>query len=173
MLHENQDAPLIRARSISNRNINLSDWRGKKVLVKFHRFSGCPIAQRQLHEWMKEQGVLNGAGIETIVFLHSSPEKIMPVYHEVPGMYIISDKEKKFYRSYQVEFSWKKMLSWATWRETLGAIFKGYFPQFSKFEGGIIGVPADFLVDEQGRIKMVHYGRHFGDSWTVAQVYGN
>jgi peroxiredoxin len=173
MLNKNQDAPLIRALSISNRPIDLFDWRGKKVLVKFHRFSGCPIAQRQLHEWMKQQGALNAAGIETIVFLHSGAGKIKPVYQEVPGMYIISDKEKKYYRLYEVEFSWKKMFSVASWRETLGALFNGYYPRFNKFEGGVIGVPADFLVNEQGRIETVHYGKHFGDSWTIAQLSGN
>jgi hypothetical protein len=46
----------------------------------------------------------------------------------------------------------------------------GYFPQFNRFEGGVVGLPSDFLVDKTGRIIDVHYGKHFGDSWTVSDV---
>lgn len=50
------------------------------------------------------------------------------------------------------------------------SILKGSFPQFDKFEGGITGVPSDFLLDENGHIKELNYGRHLGDSWSVSEV---
>jgi hypothetical protein len=113
---------------------------------------------------------LNNGGIETIVFLHSSKDKILANFNEVPGIHIIADPKKIFYRLYGSEFSWKKLFSFSSWKETFSSFFKGYFPQFNRFEGGIIGIPSDFLVDESGKIAYSHYGKHFGDSLTVSEV---
>lgn len=170
MLHKGESAPNISAESISNQHINLDALKGKKVLIKFHRFCGCPIAQNQIHDLIKHQNELNTAGIESIVFMHSSPAKIASSYSEVPGLHIIADKEKVFYKLYDSRFSWKKLFTWPTWRETFASVFKGYFPLLNKFEGGIIGVPSDFLIDEKGNIKELHYGKNYGDSWTVADI---
>lgn len=173
MLIKNQTAPAINSISISGQSINLSALKNKKVLIKFHRFSGCPIVQSQIHALINQQNQLNDAGYETIIFMHSSKEKIDPVYKEVPGLHIIADRQKRFYRLYNAEFSWKKLFSASSWRQTFSAILKGYFPLFNRFQGGIIGVPADFLINEQGIITNLHYGNHFGDSWSVTEVLAN
>ncbi|MCC7402356.1 MAG: redoxin domain-containing protein [Chitinophagaceae bacterium] len=170
MLQKGDTAPEISADSINNQHISLSSMKGKKVLLKFHRFSGCPIAQNQISELIKRQPELNAAGIESIVFMYSSPGKIISNYTEVPGLHIIGDKQKMFYKLYDSRFSSKKIFNWPTWKNTFIAIRKGYFPLLSKFGGGITGVPSDFLIDENGKIKESHYGKHFGDSWNVSQV---
>jgi peroxiredoxin len=170
MLKKGQLAPEIMVSSVSGEHVSLNELKGKKVLIKFHRFSGCPVCQYQTHELIKQQHELNEAGIETILFMHSSKHKILANFNEVKGLHIISDKQKVFNRKYNSEFSWKKLFSLSTWQITLAAIFKGFFPQFDKFEGGIIGVPSDFLLDQNGNIKEAKYGRNFGDSWTVSEV---
>jgi peroxiredoxin len=170
MLSTQQPAPPINTVSISGRPIDLSEFRGKKVLVKFHRFSGCPIARRQIHDLIEGQEALNAAGIETIVVLHSSEEKMRPNFDEVPGLHLIADPDKTLYDAYQAEFLWRRLLSVATWAETLVSFARGYLPQFNRFQGGIIGVPCDFLLDTNGTIIATHYGRHFGDSWTAADA---
>ena len=171
-LLKNQVAPAIFANSINNEIIDLNALKGKKVLIKFHRFSGCPVCQCQVHEFINEQYKLKAAGIETLVFMHSSKNKIQSNFKEVPGLHIIGDKPKAFYHQYYSQFSWRKFFSIASWRVTMAAIFKGYFPHFNKFEGGIVGLPSDFLLDENNRIIDLHYGKHFGDSWTVTDVLG-
>jgi thioredoxin-dependent peroxiredoxin len=170
MLKKGQPAPEILVNSVTDELISLKALKGKKVLIKFHRFSGCPVCQYQTHELIKQQHELNAAGIETILFMHSSKNKILANYNEVKGLHIISDKQKAFYRKYQSEFSWKKLFTFSTWQITMTAIFKGFFPQFDKFEGGITGVPSDFLLDENGNIKELNYGKHYGDSWSVLEV---
>jgi thioredoxin-dependent peroxiredoxin len=170
MLSTKQPAPPIDAVSISGRPVDLSEFRGKKVLVKFHRFSGCPVARRQIHDLVEGQEALNAAGIETIVVLHSSEEKMRPNFDEVPGLHLIGDREKTLYQAYQAEFLWRRLLSAATWAETLTSFTRGYLPQFNRFQGGIIGVPCDFLLDEDSTIIATHYGKHFGDTWTVTDA---
>ena len=168
MLSTKQPAPPINAVSISGRPVELSEFPGKKVLVKFHRFSGCPLARRQIHELVEGQEALNAAGIETIVVLHSSAEKMRPNFDEVPGLHLIGDPEKTLYHAYQAEFRWRRLLSAATWAETLASFTRGYLPQVTRFQGGII--PCDFLLDEDSTIIATHYGRHFGDSWTATDA---
>ncbi len=171
MLSTNQPAPPIDAVSLSDRPIDLEEFHGKKVLVKFHRFSGCPVARRQIHDLIDDQEALNAAGIETIVVLHSSQEKMRPNFDEVPGLHLIADPKKALYRAYQTEFSWRRLLlSAASWRETFASFARGYLPQFNRFQGGIIGIPSDFLLDEHGTIIATHYGQHVGDSWTAADA---
>jgi len=170
MLTKNQLAPAIRTTSLSGQPIDLSTLRGKRVLIKFHRFSGCPVARHQIDDLIRRHDELNRTGIETIVFLHSSAVKIMPNFHEVPGLHIVADRQKAFYQAYQSRFLWRKLFAAASWRATFSAFTRGYFPQFNRFEGGIVGLPSDFLVDGTGRILDLHYGKHFGDSWTVSEV---
>jgi thioredoxin-dependent peroxiredoxin len=172
MLTKNQIAPEIVANSIGDQQIDLYKLRGKKVLIKFHRFSGCPVCQHQIHTFIKEYNALAAAGIETIVFMHSSKKKILSNFNEVPGLHIIADRQKTFYHLFYSEFLWRKVFSMASWISIFTAFFNGYFPQFNKFEGGVIGVPSDFLVDEKSMISNLHYGKHFGDSWSVSDVLG-
>ncbi len=37
-------------------------------------------------------------------------------------------------------------------------------------EGGALGLPADFLVNSDGKIVAVHYGRHAYDQWSVDEL---
>jgi peroxiredoxin len=170
MLTKNQPAPNINSTSIGGQIIDLSQLQAKKILVKFHRFSGCPVTQNQIRELIERQNELNASGIETIVLMHNSKDKIEPIYKEVPGLHIIADKQKKFYRLYDSAFTWKALFSWASWSITFKSLFKGYYPRFNRFQGGIIAVPSDFLINEQGTIVNLHYGKHFGDTWSVSEV---
>jgi len=170
MLKKQQRAPAINAVSLSGRPVDLRELQGKKVLVKFHRFSGCPVARSQVNDLIEAQEALSTAGIETIVVLHSSADKMHPNFDEVPGLHLIPDRGKDLYRAYQAEFCWRKLFSLASWRATFASFARGYFPQFTRFEGGILGVPCDFLVNERGTIAATHYGTHFGDSWTAADA---
>jgi len=170
MLTKNLLTPNINANSISEQCIDLYRLRGRKVLIKFHRFSGCPIARYQIYEFIERQAELNDAGVETIILLHSSKEKTLSNFKEVPGLHIIADKEKTYYQLFHSKFILKKLFSISSWRAMFESFIKGYFPQFNKFEGGIIGIPSDFLVDEKSMIADLNYGKHFGDSWTVSEV---
>jgi peroxiredoxin len=165
-----QPAPTIDTISLSGDRVDLAQFRGKKVLVKFHRFSGCPVARRQVHDFINEQGTLNAAGIETIVVLHSSAAKMRPNFEEVAGLHLVPDPGKALYCAYHAEFRWRKLFSIGSWRATFTSFARGYFPQFTRFEGGIVGVPSDFLVDEEGTIAVTHHGAHFGDSWSASDA---
>ena len=166
----NQPAPDINTTSISGRPVVLESLRGSKVLIKFHRFSGCPVARHQIDDLLEHQGELDAANVKTIVFLHSTAAKVSPNFQEVPGLHIVADPGKTYYRKYQSRFSWAKLFSARSWVATFAAFGHRYLPQPTRFGGGIVGVPSDFIVDENGIVVDLHYGKHFGDSWTAADV---
>ncbi len=170
MLTVNQFAPSIITNSISNQKIDLENYKGKNVWIKFHRFSGCPVCQYQIHEVIERQQELNKADIETLIFIHSSQKNVKSNFKEVQGLHIIDDKQKDFYKLFDSKFSWKGLLSLKTWTVTFESIFKGFFPHLNKFEGGIFGIPSDFLLNQEGRIVDLNYGKHYGDSWSVSEV---
>ena len=37
-------------------------------------------------------------------------------------------------------------------------------------EGGILGLPADFLIAPDGKILAAHYGKHAADQWTMEEL---
>lgn len=170
MLLKNQVAPEFAASSINGDKIDLQEFQGKKVLLKFHRFSGCPVARSQIRDFTKRQKELYEAGVETIVFLHNSNDKVTSIFQELPGLHIIADKQRKIYKLFQSEFKVSQLFSFNSWMATFKAFFRGYFPLFNRFQVSIVGIPSDFLIDEKGFIRELNYGRHFGDSWTASQV---
>jgi peroxiredoxin Q/BCP len=170
MLIQDQPAPDLTVESIGGEHIDLSRLRGKKVLIKFHRFAGCPVARRQIDAFMAQHGELARAGVESIIFLHSSRKNLIATFREAPGVHIVSDEAKIFYRRFHSAFRFQALFAPRSWLATLASFLKGYFPIFTRFEGGILAVPSDILVDENGAIAKVHYGRDFGDTWSADEV---
>lgn len=37
-------------------------------------------------------------------------------------------------------------------------------------ENGVLGLPADFLIEPDGRIRAAHYGRHADDNWDAGTI---
>lgn len=170
MLSENRPAPGISTDTISGQPFDLSRLRGKKVLLKFHRFAGCPVARRQIDSYVAQHHELMAAGVESVIFLHSRQEHLAGLFPDVPGIHIVGDPDKVFYRRFHSAFRLRALWAPGTWAATFASLFSGYLPLFSRFEGGILAVPSDFLVDERGNITRVHYGRHFGDSWSAVEA---
>jgi len=164
MLVEGQPAPDFTVESISGQRIELSQLRGRKVLVKFHRFAGCPVARRQIAAFVSRHAELTRGGIETIIFLHSSRQNLIATFLEAPSIHIVGDQSKRVYRLFSSAFRFRSLFAPGSWTATFASFMQGYFPVFTRFEGGILAVPSDFLVDENGILKKVHYGSDFGDT---------
>jgi hypothetical protein len=62
------------------------------------------------------------------------------------------------------------MVSPAVMRDYAKALIAGYPPGLLTSDGGITGNPADFIVDETGRIMFAHYGSQYADSLDASDV---
>ncbi|HSE22404.1 MAG TPA: peroxiredoxin-like family protein [Pyrinomonadaceae bacterium] len=131
--------------------------------LQFRRFSGCPICNTHIAEFRRSIAQLEAAGIHEVLFFHSSQEDVAAFHNHLP-FDAVGDREKQYYSQFGVESSWK-VVSAAAVRAALTSIWRGNFRL--KITGGPLGLPAEFLLAPDGRIKAAHYGRHAYDQWSV------
>lgn len=131
--------------------------------IHFRRFSGCPICNTHIAELRRSKARLEAAGIHEVLFFHSSQQDVAAFHRDLP-FDAVGDREKHYYRQFGVESS-LRVASLGAIRAALASILRGNFGW--KITGGPLGLPAEFLVAPNGRVKAAHYGKHAYDQWPV------
>jgi peroxiredoxin len=131
--------------------------------IQFRRFSGCPICNTHIAALRRSSARLEAAGIHEVLFFHSSQEDVAAFHHDLP-FDVVGDREKHYYRQFGVESSWS-FAGPAAIRAAFASMMRGKFGV--KMTGGPLGLPAEFLVGPDGRIRAAHYGKHAYDQWPV------
>ena len=167
-LELNNTAPIFHLKDIYDRQINLEDYRGKKVLIGFFRHAGCPFCNLRVHTLTKMHEELKANGMEMIFFFESKETVLLrsTFHQEVSPIPLISDPEKKWYDAYGIEDSSKKstvghITSFA--KSAIQAKIKG-LPMHLMADGESFGtMPAEFLLDEDLVIRKLHYSQKLSD----------
>ncbi len=138
--------------------------------LQFRRFAGCPICNLHIRTFAHQLQTLEAASIKEIIFFHSTAEDMLPYQGQIP-MDCIADPEKTYYKIFGVETSILGVLD----PRNLLASFKGLLAKHPKNPAqndpnGALGMPADILIDKQGRIVALKYGRYADDQWTVEEL---
>lgn len=136
--------------------------------LQFRRFAGCPICSLHLRNFSRRHGELKGAGIQVAAVFHSSLESLRPYHADLPFA-VMGDETRELYRLYAVESSLAGVMHpRAMWAGVKGLVTAPSNPLAAG--GGILGLPADFLISGEGRIVARHYGQHADDNWSVDEV---
>lgn len=168
-LSTHQQAPAFIAKDVTGNIIRLEELRGKKVYLAFERNAGCPVCNLRVHTLLKnaDSFVKNNT---VVLLVYESTEQKMNEYLEGKNypFHFIADPENKLYKTYFVEQSFVKLLK---------SLFNGLLPKavegkklFSKTisqDGHAATIPSEFVIDAQGRLSIVHYGRFIGDHLPV------
>ncbi|GAA3847641.1 MULTISPECIES: peroxiredoxin-like family protein [Amycolatopsis] len=141
------------------------------VHLQFRRFAGCPICNLHLRSVVQRHDEIEAAGIREVVFFHSPADELRD--YDLPFA-VIADPDKRYYREFGVESGRRALLHPRTW----GAILRGsaltllgrFRPPAVRQEGGRLGLPADFLIDQGGRVVARKYGEHAYDQWSVDEL---
>jgi len=163
-------APDFEAESIGGRWVSLVQLRGRPVLLKFYRFATCPICNLHMHRFIQEHRMVRDAGLTTVVLYHSPADKLAEAQDYATPFDLVPDAGKKIFRAYGVERGLRGFVSPTVMREYFKALVAGYSPGLFSSDGGVTGNPADFLIDESGRVVFAHYGKHYADSLEAADV---
>ena len=168
-------APLFAKSDVFGRQINLADYKGKKVLLGFFRHAGCPFCNMRVHTLTKVHEELKQKGLE-MIFFFESPEKIIQrstFHQEVSPIPIISDPEKEIYNAYGIEESgWKSAVGHMTGfvQSFINAKRNG-LPVHPMAAGESIStIPAEFLLDENLNVKELHYSQKLTDRMSVNKI---
>jgi thioredoxin-dependent peroxiredoxin len=163
----NDKAPEIGMISAQGNTIKLENLTGKTVLLTFFRFAGCPVCNFRMHEIIENYNQLKALNIEVIAIFESGNEMLRAyLIDSLVPFPLIGDTNLTLYKKYATDKSVFKMISTLFKKKTkkemkLGELlFNG---KKYKQDGSMLRIPADFIIDENGIIKIAHYGKFIGD----------
>lgn len=145
---------------------------GTRTLLCFFRDAACPFCNFRLYLLTHRYPELKKYGLDVVAVFASTREEVLrfAARHERPFT-VIADPESKAYAAYGIERSlWKKFKAVCTRMPTL---LRGLRIV------GLAGlntnnvVPADFLVDADGRIVEAYYAMDAGDHipWERVELF--
>ena len=150
---------------------------GRLTHLQFRRFAGCPVCNLHLQSFRRRIDELEAARVREVVVFHSSPALLQPHAAALPFA-IIGDPERRLYAEFGVEAGARALLDPRAWGPILRAIghaVAGLIRQPSSYapietHSTRLGLPADFLIDADGRVRSCRYGEHVDDQWSVDEV---
>ena len=151
-------APEFTFDSVNMGTVSLSDYRGKRVLLVFGRYFGCPACQLDFDELLEyKDRVMENA--EIVFFTQSTPESASSYITEYevdfPVIPVSGDEGYKVYKDYSVGNlgigSTIEILRKAGKARKLGKVHGAY-------EGRETQSPADFVIDGEGKVIWAHKG---------------
>jgi hypothetical protein len=86
---------------------------------------------------------------------------------------LIADPKRNWYKQFGVKTSLMSVLNPIVWPYGMkGALLKIHkiLKCFPRGDESMLGLPAEFLIDETGRLIDVKYGSHAYDQWTVDEL---
>lgn len=140
---------------------------GRIVHLQFRRFAGCPICHLHLRQVVARHDEITARGITEVVVFHSDAETLRAYEADLPFA-TIADPDRFLYTEFGVERSLGAITNPRSWPAMAKGLRKG-----STLRGALnsgedhLGKPADFLIDETGRVLASQYGSHADDQWSV------
>lgn len=174
-LTNGQTAPDFEMKDMAGNIIRLSDYDGRKLLVCFFRYAGCPWCNLALHRLTLEAPRLKSLGLNIVAFIQSEPENIQRYIYErhtpLPDFPIIPDPGSEVYKAYGIRNSVRSAATSAvripSWfNATLGKGFRQ-----GKIDGSTSLVPAHFLIGPDNfTIHQASYGSDYFQDWPMIEI---
>ena len=142
---------------------------GRRTLLSFFRDAACPFCNFRIYELTHHHEALSALGLDVVAVFCSTREEVLHFVARHPRPFrIAADPEGATHARYGIERSlWRKLKAIVTRVPTL---LKG--PRMVGWAGLNTNnvMPADFLIDEQGRIIETWYGSDAGDRIPLERV---
>jgi peroxiredoxin len=170
-------APEIDVLDIFDQKLTLESYKGKKVFLGFYRHAGCPFCNLRIHGLLKSQEEYKSKGLEMVFFFESSKETLLKSQYQEKKLdiSIVSDPDKIVYAAYGIEqSSLKSGLSHATsfFQTIIKAKLNKLPVHWMKDGESINTIPAEFLIDENGVVKIIHYSKSLTDQMPQEVIEG-
>ena len=129
-LQPGQEAIAFETKDIFGNRISLEDYRGRRLLLSFYRYAGCPLCNYRIEKLVLLAPRFQRLGLEMIAVFQSPRSSILHYVerHEAPFT-IVADPERRLYRAHGVEPSWKGLFR-GTVRlpSIIRASLRGFYP---------------------------------------------
>jgi peroxiredoxin Q/BCP len=129
------EAPAFSLPDADGKTVNLSDYKGRKVIVYFYPAASTPGCTKQACDFRDNLGQLNEAGLDVIGISPDKPEKLAK-FRDAEGLTfpLLSDPERKV------------LSEWGTFGEKT---------MYGKTVQGVIR--STFVIDENGTVEVARY----------------
>jgi hypothetical protein len=148
-----------------------------RIHLQLRRFAGCPVCNLHLRSMARQSAAIEAAGLREVVVFHSSAEDLRRYEGALPFA-VIADPDKRLYRELGAESSPRALLDPRAWPGIVKAVLSGTWGLLKgrpmpplRPRGGRFGLPADFLIDRDGRVLAVKYGEHADDQWSIEELF--
>lgn len=168
-LQLNEKAPNFSTADVFGRTVSQEVFKGKNIYLAFERNAGCPVCNLRVHALIKKSNLFEDLNTVVVLVYESTPEK-MRSYLEGnrTSFYFVADPKNILYDRYGVEMSILKVMK-SLFHGIIEKARKGtgLFKKPMKQDGHMARIPSEFLIDPQGNLTMVHYGRFVGDHMSI------
>ena len=111
---------------------NLSETKGKKVLLTFYRIAGCSFCNLRLHEFKKRNKEF-GKNFTHVGIFHSPVDHLklsMKKHGGALPFTVLADTDFKYFKKYEIERSFLKVIAAMLFKphKIIPAIIKGFIP---------------------------------------------
>jgi peroxiredoxin len=167
-----QSAPTFMIEDVNGNSVNLSDYKGKKVMLTFYRNVGCPVCNLRFHQLQEQAALFESKGLILLAVYESTAENMKQyLAGESPYATMIPNPDQSLYKLYEVERSGGKMMK-GMFHGAMGKMKKGkkLFKTQIKQDGNTNRIGADFLIDENGNVVRAYYGKFIGDHLPIESI---
>jgi thioredoxin-dependent peroxiredoxin len=168
----NQQAPDFTTTDVVGNPLQLKKLKGQKVYLAFERNAGCPVCNLRTHELLKQADSFSKKNIKVLMVYESTPEKMKEYLgDENYPFHFIADPDNTLYKKYYVEQSVSKFTkSLFNGLMTKAMQGKKLFKKSISQDGHTTTIPSEFIIDENGNLSKVHYGRFVGDHLPIQEL---
>ena len=140
---------------------NLSETKGKKVLLTFYRIAGCSFCNLRLHEFKKRNKEF-GKNFTHVGIFHSPVDHLklsMKKHGSTLPFTVLADTDFKYFKKYEIERSFLKVIAAMLLKphKIIPAIIKGFIP--IRILGYFDIAVTDILINEDGIVEEVYYAK--------------
>ncbi len=155
-------APDFSVRAADGSDFQLAKLRGSPVLLTFYRYASCPLCNVRIHELLGRWKEYAKRGLRGVAVFQSQASNVnmFMARHDAPFV-LVPDAEETFYALYGLGTSLAALLAPSNLGRLVAAHKMGF--KQGKTEGTLTRLPADFLIDKDGILRTVHYGRALSD----------
>lgn len=162
MLKNNIKAPDFDLKDLEGNRWSNTEMLGKKYMLSFYRYASCPFCNLRISFLIGLHEELELENQFLAVFQSDEADMKKHVANQEMTFPLCSDYKQEYYKVYKVNASIWAYIKGALKLTTLLKAHKSGF-KISNPMGPKTTVPADFLIDEEGIIRHVFYGKDISD----------
>lgn len=173
-LQQGMIAPAFRTVDHCGNPLSLDSYRGRKVLLAFMRYSACALCNLRVHHFIGRYPDWQRQGMDVIA-VFESPEANMRTYVGAQNapFPLVADLKAYLYDLYGVETSEEKVrmtIADANTKMFAEEAAAAGFPLTPEEGSNFNRIPAEFLIDESGIVRLAYYSRIVTDHLPLAAI---